>query len=254
MPTPQPRKATATDLEAVLSWLHREHLEQERRGEGSFYDNRDTIARAWKHNELYVLPDGSQIAAFLVGGPSGSLDILEVRPDLRKRGFGRQLVEHYLNDIRGNGALGARVHCNPKSSIPFWTRLGFRAPDGHNMSKTKDESQDGSSRVRLAHIFRVVTPAPSAVSTVPAAVNILDPRGSTPVGQHFNTRAFRDQNSWILVDAFCSFVLTYDLLVNVSIDNIDIWRGEIQQLNVIGGDTFNGIIRLGRVAEGSRGR
>jgi GNAT superfamily N-acetyltransferase len=114
------RKATEKDLVALESWLRAEH---EQTGEG-FYCNWGVITEAFKRKDLAVLAAGGDVLGFVADAPGGA-DIVEVRPDMRGRGYGRRLAEWVIDGAfrRGNSVIAGE--CAPASSVPFWTRMGY---------------------------------------------------------------------------------------------------------------------------------
>lgn len=122
------RKATAEDLADVKGWLEREQRET---GKG-FYCNWRVIETIFDEGMLDVLARGSETVAFVADGRSGP-DIVEVRPDLRGRGFGRRAAEHALRKAYDRGNSVVKIECAPSTSIPFWKAMGFTMlvdPDG----------------------------------------------------------------------------------------------------------------------------
>jgi len=107
-------------LEATLGWLKREH---DIKGEG-FYWNREIICRAHDDGKLHILTSRYEEVAFLVSDDQSML-ILAVQPDRREHGFGRQLAQFGIERIRDAGACIIRIECSPRTSIPFWKRMGF---------------------------------------------------------------------------------------------------------------------------------
>lgn len=127
---PQPRRsphvrvATEDDMAAIHSWL----LRQDRDGvEGSFLCNWDLTLGCQRAGELIVFIDpASQVPVAYQWGMLLEPGILEVRADKRGTGIGRVMVEHRLADVRERNEDILFIQCTPASSVPFWTRMGFR--------------------------------------------------------------------------------------------------------------------------------
>lgn len=110
---------TSEDLAQVLHWLEREYTQDD---EG-FWCNRSIIERSCERGDFWVIRQGGTAVAFQVG--EHSPDIVCVKKDLRKNGFGTALFEaalerSYLDNI--NVMIG---ECSPRESFPFWKKHGF---------------------------------------------------------------------------------------------------------------------------------
>jgi len=119
------RQSTDADLAAVLGWLKAEY-DQLQTGTG-FWCNRGIIENAHRDERLLVCVEyeTNEAVAFQVGGLI-SPGILEVRSDRRRKGYGRQFVEHCIEQARRDDECLLHIECNPVSSVPFWTHMGFR--------------------------------------------------------------------------------------------------------------------------------
>lgn len=116
------RKATDADLGEAGRWLKAEY---EDAGEG-FWCNWNIIEKGQNEGDLYVLVDESTDLpiALLLNGSIGP-DILSVRADCRGRGAGRGLAEFAIELFREQDACVIEIECAPRTSIPFWRRMGF---------------------------------------------------------------------------------------------------------------------------------
>lgn len=124
--------ATEADLETVLDWLKREYEED---CEG-FWANRNIITDAQLDGELYILKDEGEPVALYVGNDD-SMFILSVKKDCRGRGYGKELAEFAIQNVRSAGACVVEIKCEPITSIPFWKKMGFRlfAPHDSNCNQ-----------------------------------------------------------------------------------------------------------------------
>ncbi|MCD9030187.1 GNAT family N-acetyltransferase [Luteimonas sp. Y-2-2-4F] len=115
------RPSTYADLPLIKEWL-----ELEARDGVGFIHNWDLIESATADGEMTVFGDLQSPVAFLTYGLSRG-SILQVRSDQKGRGIGRKLVEYAIAkaDAIGNAVLV--IQCEPKTSIPFWRRMGFVA-------------------------------------------------------------------------------------------------------------------------------
>jgi GNAT superfamily N-acetyltransferase len=124
------RKANDADLKRIRDWLAGEDAAGV---EDGFFCNWEVIHRSHLEGELLVYierltgePIGFQLGGLLSPG------ILQVRSDSRRKGIGRKLVEHCIEEARKNDNPFLFIDCEPRSSIPFWKRMGFSMFKGEN--------------------------------------------------------------------------------------------------------------------------
>lgn len=122
---PAIRQSNSADVIIILAWLRAE-FEQAGTGRG-FWCNQSIIENAHQEGRLIVADDGEgeRAIAFQVGGLLEP-GILEVRPDKRRMGFGRKLVEYCIARARERDECVLHIECKPVESVPFWKRMGFR--------------------------------------------------------------------------------------------------------------------------------
>lgn len=113
------RPAEDGDLAFIRAWL-----ELEARGGEGFIHNWKLIEEAAADREMMVLSGTDGPVGFLTHGLTRG-SILQVRSDHKGRGIGRQLVEHAISEADAAGNTVLVIQCEPKSSIPFWRRMGF---------------------------------------------------------------------------------------------------------------------------------
>lgn len=113
--------ATKEDLERVKCWLKQEY-DVDRNG---FWCNEKHISERQNCDEMHVLIEDGDPVAFLVGS-NLRLDILSVRKEKRRRGYGKALATFALKraDERA-GACIVKIECAPSDSFNFWQRIGF---------------------------------------------------------------------------------------------------------------------------------
>ena len=112
-------RATKVDLAVMFDWLKREYQED---GEG-FWCNRRVIARSLKNGELWVIREHGDAVAFQVG--DYGTDIVCVRKDRRRYGYGTALFEFSLARAFEANVNVLHGECSPPSSLPFWRNMGF---------------------------------------------------------------------------------------------------------------------------------
>jgi GNAT superfamily N-acetyltransferase len=87
-------------------------------------------AKRWQeegHTPMVVLVVDGQAVGFLAG-----TDILEIKPGMRGRGYGRILAEYMVERARSEGRSVVKITVAPSSAEPFWLRMGFTLVEEHN--------------------------------------------------------------------------------------------------------------------------
>jgi GNAT superfamily N-acetyltransferase len=121
---------TQQHLDDLEAWLRRE---QEETGEG-FFCNWNIIQSCFDDNVLHCAVQSGVAVALSVWERSrgrAEMHIVTVRPDLRRAGVGRRLVEHTMAELQRDGVVVVEGECKPTTSEPFWRRLGFEDPPRH---------------------------------------------------------------------------------------------------------------------------
>lgn len=113
-----------SDLEKIKEWLIKEDKELD---EG-FYCNWNKIEKSFQNNELITLQVNENPIGFVVWSNSSicvDIDILEIKPEYRKKGFGKIFFEQVSNYFLNEGYLVIKLFCSPTESEGFWKRMGF---------------------------------------------------------------------------------------------------------------------------------
>jgi ribosomal protein S18 acetylase RimI-like enzyme len=91
--------------------------------------------------ELFLVGerDGEVVATVMAGydGHRGWINYLAVRPDCRKQGYGRRMMEEAERLLAERGApkINLQVRAANTDVIAFYTRVGFAAEDVMNLGK-----------------------------------------------------------------------------------------------------------------------
>jgi ribosomal protein S18 acetylase RimI-like enzyme len=103
-------------------------------------DSPEAIAQYLARNpglSLVALQDGQLVGAVLCGhdGRRGYIHHLAVRPEARRQGIGRRLVQECLAGLRGHGIQKCHlfVFQRNEEAIAFWRAIGFTARDELSM-------------------------------------------------------------------------------------------------------------------------
>jgi len=133
-------QATEATLREIEIWLREEQAVYEAAeadAQELDWDDRASLpTRGFLCNWNLVLRnferDPSTVHVLLVDGAAAGFiwatDILEVRPDLRGKGYGRVLAEFMMERVRERGDCVVEIEVAPESALPFWRAMGF-TPD-----------------------------------------------------------------------------------------------------------------------------
>ncbi|MFL5756409.1 MAG: GNAT family N-acetyltransferase [Chloroflexota bacterium] len=133
---------------------------------------RHATGRAWfRHfgstSWAAVTPDGT-IAGFLIGFPSvdrpgvAVVHLVGTRPNARRRGIGRALVQRFVDDLASRGVVQVESIVWPghPGTMAFHRALGFVADDGAGTMRLygtpafPEYDGDGEDRARLVRDLR----------------------------------------------------------------------------------------------------
>lgn len=115
------RTAVPSDLPYIHEWLKHEVCN----GVG-FINNWPMIQDACAQNRMTVFVDAEGPVAFLTRGICGDT-ILQTKSDCQRRGIARALVEHAIRYEETSNNAVLVVQCEPRSSVEFWSKMGFEA-------------------------------------------------------------------------------------------------------------------------------
>jgi|GEM_PF-1810676 Predicted acetyltransferase len=111
-------------LQQLLHWL-RDEYEHVYSG---FYTNWDIIQNRFENHQIVLLQVNGVAAGFVCWYGTNSvvfIDIVEVRPEMRRCGLGRFMVEECLHKLGEMGCVVVGLECPFIASLPFWRRLEF---------------------------------------------------------------------------------------------------------------------------------
>jgi GNAT superfamily N-acetyltransferase len=123
-------------LTSIKSWLREEYEEKE----AGFYGNWEAIEKAFENNRMVILAKDSEPVAFLTyrfEELTARIEIMEVHPNYRKKGYGRILFNDFIKIARESKAIVIDLYCSPEESQEFWESVGFELyPEmPHNRTK-----------------------------------------------------------------------------------------------------------------------
>lgn len=218
------RKATADDLEIIRTWLQQEKDE----GHDSFIVNFSMIAEGQSKGWLTVLAEDIPIA-FALG--DANLSILAVKRDRRRSNVGRTLAERWFQDARERDLIGIDGECSPKTSLPFWRRMGC----------TQVRSISKNPWVIMPFVQSHELPQDRAVDSL--AFELRDPDGKAIPGWDVVKAAVIADDDYMLARDFIAYVPETD--ARLTILGEELFRHvKVRDVEDIGGERDGAWIRV----------
>lgn len=115
---------TQFDLEEIEKWL----IAENKKFNEGFYCNWAIIEKAFKDTKLVTIDFKERPIGFLVwskGEIYVEIDILEIRPEYRKKGIGEDFFDKISDYFKQKGFLAIKLFCSPIESEKFWQKMGF---------------------------------------------------------------------------------------------------------------------------------
>jgi GNAT superfamily N-acetyltransferase len=120
-------QASESLLPATLAWQADAHVA----GLTGLYDSRETVGRLFRHGAgLVAVADGVPVgyAVFQTDGPVREVYLVEVRPDYRRFGIARRLLEAAEFQGLASGAKCLTVDCTSPEGEALARACGFDGP------------------------------------------------------------------------------------------------------------------------------
>jgi GNAT superfamily N-acetyltransferase len=136
-------KAQEHHVAAIRAWLLEEHT----RAGGGLYDNVHMLPKAQVEGRLYCVMSAEMPVGFVMVHrmtEGASISLMEVHPDHRGKGIGKQLALFAIDLLLADGAKYIEVECAPHESEPFWRGMGFMSDE----SKPKSPRSNPKLRLR----------------------------------------------------------------------------------------------------------
>jgi GNAT superfamily N-acetyltransferase len=207
--------STDDDLAVILHWLKAEY-DRENTGNG-FWCNRNILQKDHAAGELLVLREAGEVVAFQTGRLL-TPGILEVRPDLRGRGYGKLLADYCIAEARSKNICFLHIECNPLTSIPFWQKTGFTLfPENHN----RYGYQYPQAYMLLQRRFELPAPCSEAMVLIQFYPDGAQHRSEDAALSEFHPRACRQTDGAILLeDRVIGFHPSHanDIVVKITVD------------------------------------
>jgi GNAT superfamily N-acetyltransferase len=114
---------TTEHLNNIKQWLIAEDLNND-----GFFCNWNVIKSSFDQKHMAVILNRNIPIGYSIWNdiePVVTLDIVEVKHGLRRKGYGKILINAVTNFFQTKGVKVIKVHCQPSSSEKVWKKLGF---------------------------------------------------------------------------------------------------------------------------------
>lgn len=111
-------------LSEIKSWL----VEEENKSGEGFFCNWDSIIYAFDRKELTIITKDDFVIGFLAYSVTNfvvHIEITEIHPHFRKKGFGKILINESLKCFKEKENFVVELYCQPIESERIWKKLGF---------------------------------------------------------------------------------------------------------------------------------
>lgn len=114
---------TTQHLDGIADWI-----QEESAAPLNEISNWKAIASSFKRRELVVaLINDTPVGFFalLKGGDSVVIMVAEVRPEYRRYGIARKILNAVIESVKDEHVFQLELMCEPRSSEIIWRRMGF---------------------------------------------------------------------------------------------------------------------------------
>lgn len=127
---------SSKQLDEIEKWLKDEN---KKTNEG-FYCNWEIIKSSFCDKNIVTISNNKKTIGFAIWrittDKTARIEIAEIKPSHRKKGFGRKLINHLIDFLKNKNIYVIGLHCAPTSSKPIWEKLGFiEFPDSQKDNK-----------------------------------------------------------------------------------------------------------------------
>jgi len=143
---------THEHLSEIKQWLL---VEDQKKRFAGFYCNWNSIEYSFDRNEMSVILQGKSAIGFLTWfnyTKVTKIQIAEIKPGFRKKGYGRILTQTVLDHLIRQGFVVAYLHCQPATSETAWKKIGFmRYPQVPDFA-------DYNNKEEGRHLYKILVP------------------------------------------------------------------------------------------------
>ena len=112
-------------LEQVKTWL----IEEDKKFNEGFFCNWKIIENSYKQNRFFTFSHNGQTIGFIswteYSNSYVGIDIMEIHPELRKKGFGELFYKKTEEYFKFKKFKAIKLFCSPKESERFWQKMEF---------------------------------------------------------------------------------------------------------------------------------
>ncbi|TCD03223.1 GNAT family N-acetyltransferase [Pedobacter psychroterrae] len=144
-------KPSQDDIDEIESWL----VAEEQASHEGFYCNWSIILQSFEDKKAALLIVEEKAIGFITWferDKVATIQIAEIKPEERKKGYGRYLAEHLFGKLLKKGFVVLDLHCQPARSEAVWKKLGFV-----RFTDTKGFESENSEEGR--HLYRILIPS-----------------------------------------------------------------------------------------------
>jgi hypothetical protein len=164
---------------------------------------------------MQVLRANDEPVAFLANGITLG-GILEVHPEHRGHGYGRELADHGIRVGRAQGANVLDIECTPFASLGFWKHLGF------------EQLRDHYARM----VLETNLPLPQRGSATDVTIDYFREGGSKPRTRRFEPPAVRGKQGQVHLGQRMVFDdspwYSGDAIARISVDGVTIYGSKVK--------------------------
>lgn len=195
------------ELNEIERWL----IDEYQNTKEGFYCNWETIKEAFMEKRLVTLNYQENSIAFLVWSKKEiytEIDIMEVTPNYRRKGIGRNFVNQFSEYLTNKGFIAIKLFCKPRESEKFWKEMNFKKFPGciriaRDLTYFKPlikthlpaTSYNGKTRLELwnVEIYQIKNHKPKWVWTIPNDLKLSKPI-IQPCNCNWNLRLTKNGN------------------------------------------------------------
>lgn len=129
-------------------------IDEEKNYKEDFFCNWASVQQSFSDNKIAVLIQNKNAIGFISWfewEKVARIQIAEIRPGYRKKGFGKYLAEKLFENLLKRGFAVLDLHCQPASSEKVWKKLGFKRFPG-----ARDFERENSPNGR--YLYKVLVP------------------------------------------------------------------------------------------------
>ena len=158
----------ASQLTIIEKWLEEEYRTKKK----GFYVNwYNSALPSHTAGRLGILLKGEEpigfMTWFLENEKVAEIQLAEIEPRQRKKGYGKYLLNAILEKLTLSGIRIVRLHCQPAASENVWKKLGFNKFPNFKVF-AEANSPEGK------HLFKILNDVPEATEKINAESDLIE--------------------------------------------------------------------------------